>query len=227
MGFRKVVGIILIAIGSPLAWGCAPLFAQDASPHWVPFVAKLVEERKDDPGRQDGMSTHIAISGVFVRNSRGVSYTRTVVSSRSAVPLVGALDSAILHDRPNQISYLIDFKTKTIRQQRDLLGSPDSAVVPTSRADFDKRHAADLSLGKQMVSGVECEGYKLADPRHKGKYHGEAWFAPSVDFLMIRSNAPSPGGGKITSRRPGNAAFWHKMLPTRHFASPIRLATSV
>jgi hypothetical protein len=199
MGFRKVVGIILIAIGSLLAWGCGPLLAQESSPHWVPFVARLVEERKDDPGRQDGPLIQATVAGVFVRSSRGVSYTRRVVSTRSALPLVGALNTAFLNDRPHQITYLIDFMNKTIRQQSDPPGDPDSAVEPISRADFDKRHAADLSLGKQMVSGVECEGYKLADPRHKGKYRGEAWFAPTLNFLLVRYSARLSFGGTTTT----------------------------
>jgi hypothetical protein len=122
-----------------------------------------------------------------------------VASTRSALPLAGALDTAFLHDRPRHIGYVIDFMNKTIRQESDPPGNPDFAVEPILRADFDTRHAADLSLGKQMVSGVECEGYKLADPRHKGKYRGEAWFAPSVDFLMVRYSARLPDGGTTTT----------------------------
>ena len=199
MEFHKVVGVILIVICAPLAWGCVPLLAQDASSHWVPFVARLVEEREDDPGRQDGMSLQATIAGVFVRNSGGVSYTRRVVSTRSSLPMLGALDTAVLYDRPHQITYVIDFMNKTVKQQSDPPGNSDSAVEPISRANFDRRHAADVSLGKQIVSGVECEGYKLADPHHKGKYRGEAWFAPSVDFLMVRYSARLPGGGKVTT----------------------------
>ena len=198
MGFHKAAGVILIAIGAPLAWGCVPLLAQDSSPHWVPFVARLVEEQNDDPGRQDGPLLQATIAGVYVRNSRGVSYMRRVVSTRSQ-RLVGALNTAVLYDRPHQITYLIDFMNKTIRQQSDPPGDPDSAVEPISRADFDRRHAANLSLGKQMVSGVECEGYKLADARHKGKYRGEAWFAPTLNFLLVRYSARLPFGGTTTT----------------------------
>jgi hypothetical protein len=122
-----------------------------------------------------------------------------VVSTRSALRLSGAVDVAFLHDRPNQAIYFIDFTKKTIKQQSYPTGNPDFALEPASRADFERRHAADLFLGKQLVSGVECIGYKLADPRHKGKYSGEEWFAPSLNFLAVRYRGRLPDGGEISS----------------------------
>jgi hypothetical protein len=114
------------------------------------------------------------------------------------LPLLGAVEVAILHDRPNHTSYIIDFAKKTIQRRMDPTGNPDFAAEPTSRAGFEKEHAADLHLGKQVLSGVECEGYKIADPRHKGKYNGEAWYAPSLNFLTIRYFGRLAEGGKIS-----------------------------
>ena len=197
MEFRRGVGAILITICVPPAWNCAQLLAQDSTPHWVPFVAKLVEEEVHKP--PGGMSVHVTIAGVFVRNSRGVLYRRMVASVGSDLPVQGlSLDTADLHDRPHRIRYEIDYVNKTIKRESDPSGDPDFAVGPMSRADFDRRHAADLSLGKQIVAGVECEGYKLSDPRHKGKYRGEAWFAPSVDFLLVRYSGRLSSGAAVT-----------------------------
>lgn len=195
--FHKLVGVILIAICAPLAWRSTVLLTQDSSPHWVPFVATLVQEMYEP--LLSGPSVRGTIAGVYVRNGQGVSYTRRVASTRSALPLQGARDVAFLHDRPNHITYVIDFVRKTIKQESDAPGNPDFAAEPMSRADFERLHAADLSLGKQMVSGVECEGYKVADPRHKGKYRGEEWFAPSLNFLLIRYAGRLPDGGETTT----------------------------
>jgi len=68
-----------------------------------------------------------------------------------------------------------------------------------SRADFERLHASDLYLGNQTVSGVECEGFKIADPRRKGKYRGESWFAPSLNFLLIRATTRLADGGEGTT----------------------------
>jgi hypothetical protein len=162
----------------------------------VPFVAKLVEEQNYT---FNATSVRIMGEGVYVRNSRGASYSRRVLSSRSALPLRGALDVASLHDRPNHTTYIIDFGEKTIKQQSDPAGNPDFALEPTSRADFERRHAADRFLGKQMVSGVECEGYRIADPHHRGKYSGEEWFAPSLNFMAIQYRGRLPSGGEIST----------------------------
>lgn len=196
MGFHRVVGAVLIAICAPLARGCALLLAQDSSPHWVPFAATLVQEVHEPA--LGGVSVSGTITSVYVRNSRGVSYTRTVATTSSAPQLRGGRDVAYLHDWSNQMTYVINFVNKTIRRKSDPSGDQDFAVEPMSRADFDRRHAADLSLGKQMLSGVECEGYKLADPHHKGKYRGEEWFAPSLDFMVVRYSGRLPDGGETT-----------------------------
>jgi hypothetical protein len=196
IGIRKVAGVILIAIWAPSPTRPASLLAQDSNPHWVPFVAKLVQKISEPmPG---GGSVRAAITGAYVRNSQGASFTRRVVSTHSDLPVVGALDTAFLNDRPNRTIYGIDFVNKTIKQESAPSGKPEFAVEPPSRADFDRQHAADLFLGKQQVSGVECEGYKLADPRHKGKYRGEGWFAPSLSFLAVRYIHRLPNGRETT-----------------------------
>lgn len=197
LSIHKGVVVALIAISVPPRCGCASLLAQESTPHWVPFVARFVEEVNEPVPSL--VTVRVKTEGVYVRDSQGVSYTRRVSSTRSALPLRGAVDIAILHDRPNHTSYVIDFAKKTIQQRMDPSGNPDFAVEPLSRADFERRHAADLFLGKQVVSGVECEGYKIADPRHKGKYKGEGWFAPSLNFMMVRYHGRLPDGGEIST----------------------------
>jgi hypothetical protein len=193
--FRKAVAILIAICGAP-AWGCAQLLAQDSAPHWVPFVAKLVEEEVRQ--FQFGSPVQTTLEGIYVRNSRGATYRRIAISLNSALLVQGADEIANFHDRPHQITYMIDFTHKTIKPQSDPPDNPDFAVEPISGADFDRRHTADLNLGKQMIAGVECVGYKVADPHHKGKYLEEKWFAPPLNFLLVRYRGRLPDGGERT-----------------------------
>ena len=38
-----------------------------------------------------------------------------------------------------------------------------------------------------MVSGIECEGYMLHDPQREGKFVGEVWCAPALNFEPVKS----------------------------------------
>jgi len=195
-GNHKLLGIALVGICALLLQGYVSLLAQDSAPHWVPFVAKLVEEHTNT---LNATSVHATIEGVYVRNSQGASYTRRAFSVRSALRVQGAINVAFLHDRPNHTTYIIDFTKKTIKQQSHPAGNPDFALEPPLRPDFERRHASDLFLGKQIVSGVECEGYKIADQRHKGKYSGEGWYVPSLNFLMVRYHGRLPDGAEMST----------------------------
>jgi hypothetical protein len=190
-----MASLVIIAIWTFSVLRYSSILAQNSSTYWTPFDCTLIQDQYIDA---PGGPYRIKVEGVYARNSQGMSYNRRTASTRSPLPLVGTLDMAFFHDRPNHITYVIDFANRTIKQQSDPSGNPDFALEPPSRAVFDARHAGDLSLGKQILSGVECEGYKLADPHHNGKYNGEEWFAPSLNFLAVRYEGRPIDGRQIS-----------------------------
>ena len=68
-----------------------------------------------------------------------------------------------------------------------------------SREDFNKLRRQDKFLGKKVVSGIECEGYKLHDPQREGKFLGEVWYAPALNFEPVKSEYSLPGGLKTST----------------------------
>jgi len=47
---------------------------------------------------------------------------------------------------------------------------------------------------------VECEGYAIDDSRHKGEYVSEAWYAPSLNYLVIEGKSRLQDGREVTTR---------------------------
>jgi hypothetical protein len=94
--------------------------------------------------------------------------------------------------------YLLDFTRKTAREQ-DVPDTAQFGVDPMSPENFRKQHADDKVLGKATISGVECEGYGIHDPRHKGKYLSEVWYAPSLNYLVMKARArPTADQGQVS-----------------------------
>jgi hypothetical protein len=143
----------------------------------------------------------VEVSGVYVRDSRGSWFRRgTVSSKRAGLPVVGLTDTAFLYDRINRKLYLLDFTSKTIRVQNvGASGQPEFGDQPMSPQAFEQYHSQDKFLGKQMISGVECEGYAIHDSRYKGKYVREVWCAPSLNYLVIESKSRFQGAQEVTT----------------------------
>ncbi len=124
------------------------------------------------------------ITGVYARNSHGSTYLRrTIKKNTGPLPVVGDTDIAVLLDRPNRLTYIIDFVQKTVRKV-PATGS-NSEANPPSREQFATTHAGEESLGKQVISGVECEGYRAPVPKFK-KHFSETWYAPSLNFIVVK-----------------------------------------
>jgi len=184
---------VLMTKGSPKTGRLVALqfaFGQDPeSPAWVPFVANQVE---DDRG---GLAEkRVKIHGISARDKNGSTCTIWLSSDR-ATALV-----ANIYDRPHHVTYVVDFRKKMIMRQDE--GLTDKLVPddkPMTREDFNKRHSQDKFLGKKVVSGVECEGYKLHDPQREGKFLGEVWYAPGLNFEPVRSEHSFPDGQKTST----------------------------
>jgi hypothetical protein len=169
-------------------------FSQAEKPNtaeWVPFVAKWVQTNETEGWRRNT----VVISGIYVRDKQGSWYRRSTARvTHGDLPLAGALDTAYLYQRVDNKLYLIDYTRKTIRASQ--VKDTHQAVLggnPMSQQTFEQYRSQDRFLGKQTISGVECEGYAIRDPRHKGKYVAEVWYAPSLNYLAVETKSRPQG----------------------------------
>ena len=161
---------------------------QELPTSWIPFTAKQVQTYALD--LPSGGPRGAELIGLYVRDSHGRSYNRLrVTSSPGSLPAYGMTDTATLFDRPSQKFFQIDFVRKTFRIQ-----DPDPSnrsTEPLSREQFDKAHAGEKFLGKQVISGVECEGFQVPTPHFKNHFN-ETCYAPALNFMVIRATGYNP-----------------------------------
>jgi len=166
---------------------------------WVPFVANFVRTSETDVMAR---RYTVSFSGIYVRDKQGSWYRRSKAKViHGNLPLVGALDTAYLYERADNELYLIDYTRKTIQasQAKDTDQVPLGGN-PMSQQTFEQYRSQDTFLGKQTISGVECEGYAIHDARHKGKYVAEVWYAPSLNYLPVETKSRYQGDQWVTTR---------------------------
>jgi hypothetical protein len=187
--------LVLICFG----WGVAASWGTEEpkAAEWVPFVAKSVQKTEIE---EVGGPYAVTASGVFLRDKHGSWYRRTTVAS-SRLPIRGATDTAFLFDRVNHKYYLLDFTRKAIKGLQ-VSGSEQVwfRLSPISPQEFGQDRSKDKFLGKKISSGVECEGFAIHDPRHKGKYLAEVWYAPSLNYLAVEARSRAPSGHEVTTQ---------------------------
>jgi hypothetical protein len=191
--FYATLVFICFGWGLAASWGTE----EPKAAEWVPFVAKLVEKTEIE---EVGGPYTVTTSGVFLRDKHGSWYRRTTAASRR-LPIRGATDTAFLFDRVNHKYYFIDFTRKAIKAMR--VSASEQfwfGLSPTSPQEFGQHRSQDKFLGKKIISGMECEGYRIHDPRHKGKYLAEVWYAPSLNYLAIEAKSRIYGSQKVTTR---------------------------
>jgi hypothetical protein len=181
--------VVCLACGS----AAFPQAEESITAEWVPFVAKWAQTNDIE-----SVQGHYAAkaSGIFVRDNRGSWFRRLTTNSvRGNSPIIGYTDAAFLCDRVNHKAYLLDFSSKTITPMQ--MSDRDQ---PLSSRDFEFQHSLDKFLGKQIVSGVECEGYALHGSRHNGRYTTEEWYAPSLNYLVVESKVHIQGDQEVEAR---------------------------
>jgi hypothetical protein len=179
---KQLIFAIVVVI-SVLAIDAVAAAAQEAPPPWIPLSAKVTEHYLVDLYPEG--TTKTDLTGYFLRDSHGRSYTRMRITHTAIrVPLRGQTDFGILLDAPSHVIYYIDFVKKTFRKQE--LNTKVGGGVPQSREEFDKSRAGEEFLGKQVISGIDCEGYRVPVPHFK-KHFNETWYAPSLNFLVVKS----------------------------------------
>jgi hypothetical protein len=179
------------AVIAVLAFCAIEAFAQQAAPAWIPFSAKMTEHYLYVSGAD---TARVELAGYYVRDSHGRSYNRMRIAHyTSRFPLLGSTDYGRLHDRPSHLMYSIDFVKKTVRKEKSY---PSTwGTEPQSRQEFDKARAGETFLGKQVISGIECEGYQAPAPHFKKQFN-ETWYAPSLNFFVVRSRYIGSSGQK-------------------------------
>lgn len=178
---QTFVSVVVIGVLTIVA---AEALAQEALPHWIPLSAKVTEHHPMDVYPQG--TTKNDLTGFLLRDSHGTTFKRMrFTHTTSQIPILGQTDFGILVDAPNLHIYFIDFVRKTFREQK--LNSTPGATGPQTRDEFDKSRAGEEFLGKLVISGIECEGYRVPAPHFK-KHFNETWYAPSLNFLVIRSS---------------------------------------
>jgi hypothetical protein len=172
----------------------SPLLAQQtAVPRWVPFSARQVQHIR---GQAGGAIIDAEVSGVFVRDGHGSIYRRMTPRSHSPLLLYGD-DIAELFDRPNNVSYWINYTKKTVKVQNGRPGVQPHAGELLIRETFDQFHAGQESLGQRTIEGYECEGYRVPDPSWK-KHFAEVWYAPALNFLALLAKTQLRSGHEVT-----------------------------
>jgi hypothetical protein len=192
------VTLVVIWLGFALA--ASSRAEEPAAVEWVPFVATWVEQ---DEFQKLQVPFTLHLSGIYVRDKRGSWFRRATAS-----PIRGGLlaitvyaDTAILCDRVNHTFYSLNFMRKTIKPlQVDATSEPLFGDNPISPQAFEQHHSQDKFLGKRTISGVECEGYANDDSRHEGKHVSEAWYAPSLNYLVIKGKSRLQDGREVTTR---------------------------
>jgi hypothetical protein len=167
-----------------------------AASQWIPFVATLTESNRS---ARPGPPVTLEQSGVYVRDSSGRSFNRrnaNLVGSTLATN--GPTFVAFLFDRPNGISYTIDFSARKIK--KEMVRSMETGLLPNpiTRETFDGNHLGDEFLGKMLISGVECEGFKRSINHRKGWDDLEEWFAPSLDFFVVKAHGHLSHGNEVS-----------------------------
>jgi hypothetical protein len=157
-----------------------------AASGWVPFIARYTQT---STANAFGGPYRIRTSGIFVRDSHGSWYRRQAMNPHdSPLPVVGQTNFAMLHDAIQQKDYVLDYQRKTVKRL-DTKTSGSSDNQPPSIGEFEKLRADDTLVGKETVSGLECVIYGIHDPKHKGKFVAQNWYAPSLNFLLIKTQA--------------------------------------
>ena len=185
------VGVLLFLISStPVC------MAQSERQVWVSFTAKVVQnyETKVSPTE----ATRVELRGVFARNGNGSEYSRlTQTKDVNFIPVGPTVDFADVYDRQKRSAYIIDFQHKTI--QKGAFIRPGVTTEPITRLQFDAARKGETPLGRQTISGVDCEGFRVPAPKFK-KQDDETWYAPSLNFVVVRSTHHSEKRQLVTTQ---------------------------
>jgi len=174
--FTAIVFTLALSRWTASHYRAVVLAASSPNGSWIPLVAKRTAKVY-----QESVGKKILISettGNYLRNRAGSVYQRDL-------PVLGERRDSIAHvqDLPAREVYEVNYESKTATVIGEL-GSLRPLQPPTAD-EFRQQLRSAQSLGTKVISGVECEGYKIA-PSETGRTEGEMWVAPSLNFLPVQ-----------------------------------------
>jgi hypothetical protein len=143
---------------------------------WIPLVAKRTARVYQDSA--NGMILTSESTGNYFRDRAGSVYQRDL-------SVLGARPDSIAHfeDLQEGKVYEINYPSKTATVIGELgMMRPRQ---PLTADEFREQFASAQWIGKKVISGVECEGYRIL-PGAGGSTQGEMWVAPSLNFLPVQ-----------------------------------------
>jgi len=143
---------------------------------WVPLVA--MQTARVYQGSANGKILTSETTGNYFRNRAGSVYQRDL-------SVLGARTDSIAHleDLPEGKAYEINYQSKTATVIGEL-GIARPRQPPTAD-EFRQLFPSAQWIGKKVLSGVECDGYRIP-PGEGGSTEGEMWVAPALNFLAVQ-----------------------------------------
>lgn len=165
-----ILSAVLVVVGIPRGGA-----VQSAQPEaWIPLAAKQTEKVYQVSGGEKALISEK--TGNYFRNRAGSIYQRSLT-------VVGQPQStAHLQDVLSGKVYEINYDSKTVKVLAEGVIAPRR---PHTADEFRQHQALNRWLGKKILSGVECEIYKIR-PSDDGKTEGEMWVAPALNFLPVQ-----------------------------------------
>lgn len=183
---------IALVLGFFAAWTSAtPCAPSDGE--MVPVVAKLT--RKLYGPSPHGSTVESVRVGIYLRRSDGSAYERTVPQSGISPE---ASDEAWLWLAREQKLYRIDYGAR--RAQRmppptDGLRFPYSLV---SQQRFGRNGSPVEPIGRKVVAGLDCEGFRLLPEGNEGETL--YWLSPALNSLPLLSRSPEGDRHQVVVR---------------------------
>ena len=199
MNYRIVAGLelLMVIFAAHLAAQSPPTVLPPS--RWIPFTAKMSEWYSVwTSGAEVGGGRYkvVQLKGVYAQNESGATYE---FWSQPLTPLASLPNLSVLIDRPTHARWEIDHNLLNVRRSDlKLRGHPEFSVEPMTWEVFLKSHADDESLGRRIVSGVECVDYRIRNSETPLRmYREEICFAPSLNFQPIKYHHMYPEGKDV------------------------------
>lgn len=186
-----------------------PWLTLHASGPWAPFVAQRVS--KVYRVTASGKVLVSERNQLWLRNSQGSLYQRNLLIKAPGLSDESASTTAKLFDNTTGITYRIIYPTKSV-----LIMTNREPVMPTTSVSFHKQFSKDRFIGRKIIDGIECEGWRLTygitEAHPTGGDAGVEWVAPSLNFIPLVSVIIDNGYEsvrRITKIQPGTEPASH------------------
>jgi hypothetical protein len=166
-----VAGILVVGLRSQ----------NGTKPEWIPVVAK--QDTKIFRLTAQGKELIQESTGIRLQNSDGSTYVRVIPVGGIEPEQMG--HATLVNLRAGKV-YSISYAQKLVSVTREAPPGQPLPTLPVTPEEFRSRYTPHAQLGKRVIEGIECEGYRVS-PRPGGNLSGEIWAAPAANFLIVES----------------------------------------